>query len=116
MENEQSSEKSKIMTYEDIIKEGESIYPLSQDIEKKSFDINNIKSWSEIFYALKPEKSLKKFNELVIKSEHSKFFEGLNYEFGINNIKQDIQKSLSLYKEGAEKGIDAMCMYKLYHI
>ena len=116
MENEPSSEESKIMTYEDIINKGESIYPISEDMAKKSFDVNNIKSWPEIFYALKPEKSLKKFNELVSKSEHSKFFEGLNYEFGINNKPQDIQKSLSLYKEGAEKGIDAMCMYKLYHI
>ena len=116
MENNPSPEESKIMTYEDIIKEGEDIYPLSGEVEKKSFDINNIKNWSEIFYAFKGEKSMNKFKELVSKSEHSKFFEGLNYEFGINNTKMDIQKSLSLYKEGADKGIDAMCMYKLYHI
>ena len=89
MENNPSPEESKIMTYEDIIKEGEDIYPLSGEVEKKSFDINNIKNWSEIFYAFKGEKSMNKFKELVSKSEHSKFFEGLNYEFGINNTKME---------------------------
>ena len=116
MENKDSSEEPKSKTYEDIIKEGESIYPLSEDIEKKSFEINNVKNWAELFYNIKQEKIKLKFNELISKSEYSKFFEGLNYEYGINNKNIDIQKAFEIYKSGAENDIDVMCMYKLYHI
>ena len=70
MENNPSPEESKIMTYEDIIKEGEDIYPLSGEVEKKSFDINNIKNWSEIFYAFKGEKTMNKFNIIFPKYKY----------------------------------------------
>ena len=116
MENKDSSEEPKQISYEDIIKEGESIYPLLEDIEKKSFEINIVNNWAELFYNIKQEKTKLKFNELVSKSEYSKFFEGLNYEYGINNQNQDIQKAFEIYKSGAENDIDVMCMYKLYHI
>ena len=116
MENKDSSEEPKQISYEDIIKEGESIYPLLEDIEKKSFEINIVNNWAELFYNIKQEKAKLKFNELVSKSEYSKFFEGLNYEYGINNQNQDIQKAFEIYKSGAENDIDVMCMYKLYHI
>jgi len=116
MENKESSEEPKPMTYEDIIKEGESIYPLLDDIEKKSFEINNVKNWVDVFYTIKQGKTKLKFNELISKSEYSKFFEGLNYEYGINDKNKDIQKAFEIYKSGAENDIDVMCMYKLYHI
>ena len=117
MENEISKEQPKQeISYEDIIKEGESIYPMLNELEKKSFENNKINNWLDIFYNLKKEKTVQKFNELVSKSEHQKFFEGLNYEYGINNKTKDIQKAFEIYKEGADKEIDTMCMYKLYHI
>ena len=116
MENKESSEETKPKTYEDIIKEGESIYPLLDDIEKKSFEINNVKNWVDVFYTIKQGKTKLKFNELISKSEYSKFFEGLNYEYGINDKNKDIQKAFEIYKSGAENDIDVMCMYKLYHI
>ena len=116
MENKESSEEQKPMTYEDIIKEGESIYPLLDDVEKKSFEINNVKNWVDVFYTIKQGKTKLKFNELISKSEYSKFFEGLNYEYGINDKNKDIQKAFEIYKSGAENDIDVMCMYKLYHI
>ena len=116
MENEISSEEQKQMTYEDLIKEGENIYPILEDVEKKSFEINQINNWLDIFYNIKGEISKLKFNELISKSEYSKFFEGLNYEYGINNKNKDIQQAFNIFKEGADKDIDVMCMYKLYHI
>ena len=116
MENKISTEEHKQISYEDIIKEGEGIYPILGDAEKKSFEINKINNWLDIFYNIKQEKSKLRFNELVSKSEHSKFFEGLNYEYGINNKNQDIQKAFAIYKEGANIDIDTMCMYKLYHV
>ena len=116
MENKESSEEQKPMTYEDIIKEGEGIYPLLDDVEKKSFEINNVKNWVDVFYTIKQGKTKLKFNELISKSEYSKFFEGLNYEYGINDKNKDIQKAFEIYKSGAENDIDVMCMYKLYHI
>ena len=118
MENEISQEQPqpKQISLEDIIKEGESIYPNLDEAEKKSFENNKINNWLDIFYNIKKEKSIQKFNELVPKSEHKKFFEGLNYEYGINNKTQDVKKAFEIYKDGADNDIDAMCMYKLYHI
>ena len=118
MENEISQEQPqpKQISLEDIIKEGESIYPNLDEAEKKSFENNKINNWLDIFYNIKKEKSIQKFNELVPKSEHKKFFEGLNYEYGINNKTQDVKKAFEIYKDGADNDIDTMCMYKLYHI
>ena len=44
------------ITYEDIIKEGESIYPLLDDAEKKSFEINRVRNWCDVFYNIKSQK------------------------------------------------------------
>ena len=79
-------------------------------------EIHQIKNWAEMFYNIKQEKSKSKFNELMSKSEYSKFFEGLNYEYGINNYTQDSQKAFDIYKEAADNTVDAMSMYKMYHI
>ena len=118
MENVKPLEEQKPIqiSYEDIIKEGENIYPLLGDLEKKSFEFNKIDNWSELFYNIKSENCKHKFNELASKSLYSKFFEGLNYEYGINNKKQDLKIAFNIYKEGADKDIDVMCMYRLYHI
>ena len=74
MENEISQEQPqpKQISLEDIIKEGESIYPNLDEAEKKSFENNKINNWLDIFYNIKKEKSIQKFNELVPKSEHKK--------------------------------------------
>ena len=53
MENEISSEQPKQLSYEEIIKEGESIYPMLDEEEKKSFESNKINNWLDIFYNLK---------------------------------------------------------------
>ena len=115
--DEENKEKSiNQLSLEDIIKEGETIYPISEESDRKSLEINRINNWVEMFYNKKKEKTRQKFNELVSKSEYKKFFEGLNYEYGINNKSQDIKKAFDIYKEAADNSIDAMCMYKMYHI
>ena len=104
------------LSLEDIIEEGEKIYPISEESDRKSMDIIKITNWIDIFYNKKQEKTKQRFNELVSKSEHSNFFEGLNYEYGINNKEQNIQKAFEIYKKSADNSIDTMSMYKLYHI
>ena len=69
-----------------------------------------------MFYNIKQEKSISKFNELMSKSEYAKFFEGLNYEYGINKCTKDTKKAFDIYKEAADNRVDPMSMYKMYHI
>ena len=104
------------LTYEEIIKKGEEIYPISEESDRKSLEINRIDNWEDIFYNFKKENSRKKFNELVSKSQYSQFFEGLNYEYGINNKPFNIKKAFEIYKKAADFSVDPMSMYKLYHI
>ena len=104
------------LSLEDIIKKGEAIYPISEESDRKSLEIHRINNWAEMFYSKKKEKTKQKFNELVSKSEYKKFFKGLNYEYGINNKPKDIKKAFDIYKEAADHSVDAMCMYKIYHI
>ena len=70
----------------DIINKGESIFlPNDENIDKKCYSINNIENWAKSFYNLKSGIILEKYKEIVSKSENSKFFEALNYEYGVNN-------------------------------
>ena len=41
-------------------------------------------------------------------SEFSKFFEALDYEYGINNKTQDIQKAFEIYKQQADITTDTL--------
>ena len=103
--------------YLDIIKKGESIFlPNDEKIDKKCYSINNIENWANSFYNLKSGIILEKYKEIVSKSENSKFFEALNYEYGINNYPLDTNKAFQIYKRAADTSTDALSMYRLYHI
>ena len=103
--------------YLDIIKKGESIFlPNDENIDKKCYSINNIENWANSFYNLKSGIILEKYKEIVSKSENSKFFEALNYEYGINNYPLDTNKAFQIYKKAADTSTDALSMYRLYHI
>lgn len=104
------------LSFEDIIKQGENIYPISEEADRKSLEINRINNWVEIFYNIKQEKLKSKFIELIQKSQYSKFFEALDYEYGINNKPKDIQKAFEIYKDSADNTINPISMYKMYHI
>ena len=58
----------------------------------------------------------KRFLDFISKSEFKNFFEALNYEYGINNYPQDLQKAFDLYKTAADSTTDTLSMYRLYHI
>ena len=91
-------------------------FPFDEKIDEKCYNINKIENWADIFYNLKTGIILEKYRELLSKSEYSKFFEGLNYEYGINNYQLDLQKAFDIYKNGADLTTDTLSMYRLYHI
>ena len=66
---------------------------------------------------LKKEGKLKeRFIEIIKNSEYSKFFEGLNYECGINNCPKNLKKAFKIYKDAANNTNDAMSMFRMYYI
>ena len=112
-------EEELIISVEEMEKEIAEIYPISEESEKCDTEISKlyqIKSWSEIFYKGKTKLMEKRFLDLISKSEHSKFFEGLNYEYGINNKPKNIKKAFEIYKQQADNSTDILSMYKMYHI
>ena len=99
------------------MKQGENLFlPYDENIDKKCYNINNIQNWAESFYNIKSGIILEKYKELVSKSEFGKFFEALNYEYGINNYPLDLNKALEIYKKAANTSTDTLSMYRLYHI
>ena len=116
----EKEQKTVIKSEEDklnIMKQGENLFfPYDENIDKKCYEINNIQNWAESFYNLKTGIILEKYKELMSKSEYHKFFEGLNYEYGINNYPLDTKKAFEIYKEAADKSTDTLSMYRLYHI
>ena len=101
---------------DDILKKGENIYPYNEECEQKLNRIYKIDNWAETFYHIKKGKMKQRFIELTKNSEYSSFFQGLDYEYGINNCKQDINKAFSIYKKAADNFCDPMSMFRMYHI
>ena len=87
-----------------------------ENIDRKCYEINKIENWADSFYNLKTGIILEKFKELISKSEYKTFFEGLNYEYGINNYPLDVNKAFEIYKNAANNSTDTLSMYRLYHI
>ena len=103
----------------EIFEEGEKLYPLSDNSEscdKECADLYNIENWAETFYYLKEGKLRERYIEIMKKSEYSPFFEGLNYEYGINNFPKDTSKAFEIYKNAANNTTDSLSMFRMYHI
>lgn len=102
----------------EIFEEGEKIYPISHsDIcDQKCSELYTIENWAETFYNLKEGKSKERFIEIIKKSEYSPFFEGLNYEYGLNNCPKDLSKAFEIYKNAANNTTDSLSMFRMYHI
>ena len=82
-----------------VMKEGENMFlPYDEKIDEKCYNINKIENWADSFYNLKKGIILEKYKELLSKSEYNKFFEALNYEYGINNCPLDLKKHLKYIK------------------
>ena len=99
-----------------ILKEGENLFPISNQSDRECDNLCTIENWAETMYHLKEGKSKERFIEIIKKSEYSQFFEGLNYEYGLNNIPIDIGKAFDIYKNAANNTFDTMSMYRMYHI
>ena len=102
-----------------ILEKGEKFYPLSVNSQKtddRCANLYSIKNWAEVFYHLKEGESRQRFIELMNSYEYSKFFEGMNYEYGINNCPLNLEKALAIYTEAAKNTNDVMSMFRLYHL
>ena len=102
-----------------IYEEGEGIFPINEDsqkTDKECDNLYNIENWAETIYHLKTGKSKERFIELLKNYEYSPFLEGLNYEYGINGYKKDLQKAFKIFKDAANNTTDSMSMFRLYHL
>ena len=107
------------MEIKEIEKERMEIYPEGEEskkCDKEVGELYKIKNWSDLFYYGKSKLIKDRFLQVILKSEYSKFFEGLDYEYGINNKTKDINKAFEIYKNQADNSTDTLSMYKLYHI
>ena len=101
---------------EDIFEKGEQLYPISNQSDEKCKELHFVSNWAELFYSIKTGKSKERYIEIIKTSEHSEFFLGLSYEYGINGLPQKLQKAFKIYKESANDSNDTMSMYRMYHI
>ena len=99
-----------------IIYEGEKIYPINEEADKKCLEENKIDNWAECFYNIKEGIFKKRYIELMSRTENNKFFEALNYEYGINDYSLDLNKALKIYKTAADTSNDTLSMFRLYRI
>ena len=100
----------------EILEEGEKIYPIDKDCDDRIDRIYKMDNWAETFYNIKKGKMRQRFIELTKNCEYSHFFQGLNYEYGINNFPKDINKAFHIYKKAADNYIDPMSMFRMYQI
>ena len=105
-----------IKTFNNIILEGQAIFPISEEIDRKCLEHNKIENWAECFYNIKKGIFKKRYMELMSKSEYCKFFEALNYEYGINGYPLNIKKAFQIYKTASETSTDTLSMFRLYRI
>ena len=103
-------------TVKKIFEEGENIYPITKIIDEEYDKLNTINNWADVFYKFKEGKLKKRFIEIIKNSEYSRFFEGLNYECGINNCPKNLNKAFKIYKDAANNTTDAMSMFRMYYI
>ena len=104
------------MEINEILEKGENIYPYNEHCDQRLDRIYRMDNWAEAFYHIKKGKMKQRFIELTKSSEYSSFFQGLDYEYGINNCKQDINKAFHIYKKAADNFCDPMSMFRMYHI
>ena len=104
------------MQLNEILEKGENIYPYNEDCDQRLDRIYKMDNWAETFYHIKKGKMKQRFIELTKSSEYSSFFQGLDYEYGINKCKKDINKAFQIYKKAADNFCDPMSMFRMYHI
>ena len=104
------------MEINDTLEKGENIYPYNEECDKRLNRIYKMDNWAETFYHIKKGKMKQRFIELTRISEYASFFQGLDYEYGINNCQKDLNKAFRIYKKAADNSCDPMSMFRMYHI
>ena len=119
MKNEKEESNSIINLEKELENEELEIYPKDKGSERCDKEINElytIENWSEVFYHKKSKLVKERFIKLISNSEYKSFFDGLDYEYGINGKKKDIQKAFEIYKNNADNSTDTLSMYRMYRI
>ena len=93
------------MNEKEIFEQGKKIYPINNDCDERLDDNYQIENWYETFYHLKKGKLYQRFVDITKKSCYSKFFLGLDYEYGVNGKKKDLNKAFKTYIDAAENNI-----------
>ena len=99
-----------------IFEEGRKLYPINTACDVRLDGIYKIENWDKVFYNIKKGKMKERFIQQMKKSEYSEFFRGLDYEFGLNNVKKDLKQAFKIYKTAADNSTDSMAMFRMYHI
>ena len=108
--------KKELLNVQNILEQGEKIYKISEVSDKRGLELNPIDNWAEVFYNVKKDIFRKRYIELMSRTENNKFFEALNYEYGINNNPLDLNKAFQIYKNAADTSNDTLSMFRLYRI
>ena len=104
------------MNEKEIFEQGKKIYPINNDCDERLDDNYQIENWYETFYHLKKGKLYQRFVEITKKSCYSKFFLGLDYEYGVNGKEKDLIQAFNTYIDAAENNNDTFAMFRLYHL
>ena len=111
------AEKCEKKNSDEIMKRGEEmILPIDEKIDEKCYEVNNIENWADCFYNLKTGIILERYIQIISKTENKKFFEALNYEYGVNNYPLDTKKAFEIYKTASDTSTDTLSMFRLYRI
>ena len=92
------------------------LYPISEENDDKIKEYCAINNWIDLLFSWKKNTFLKEYLKISSKNENSKFFEAIQYEYGVYNHKLDIKKSFELYKESANNSNDYLSMYRMFLI
>ncbi len=92
------------------------LYPISEENDNQIKEYCTINNWIDLLFSWKKNSFLKEYLKTSSKNENSKFFEAIQYEYGLYSHKLDIKKSLELYKESANNSNDYLSMYRMFLI
>ena len=95
-----------------------SIYPTDNEVSQ-ILEMKNLRKMSifyDTFFKWKGPLFLEKFLRLMEKTEYKSFFEGLKYEYGTCDYKQDLNMAFSLYKKAADFSMDVLSMFRMFFI
>ena len=92
------------------------IYPLDNEIDSQLISNLKNKNWAEMYILWKNENLLKRYISLIKNSDMENFILGVQYEYGVNNTKQDLKKAYDIYLSSALKTFDTLSMYRIHLI